>query len=579
AWEFLNWLYDPLVRWDDDWGVTGGLAESWEWADNGTQLTLYLVHNATWHDGTPFTSADVNWTLFTWTWLGWWVGQTSHIDHRNIKCPDNYTVVFNFVKCGYESIWMWAPAPTYAYYRDSYDGTPVKVNKEYFLTGLTYVPILPKHLWDPITWHDPVYGLNGSYYTQFDPPYDNFWGFGNWDAISWNIISPAFDTPEVGTGPFKLIDYEPGEYAILAANDNYQWGRPIIDNMTILFYSSMETMTQALRAGEIDFCESSATFVESGSFGPEVTINENSFLGWEALLINQDWAHANASGKFALREQSVKDAINQAVDKNKIAEVAYLGHARAADSVIHSELKWYNDNLDLRTTGADAAMATLEADGWEKNADGVYEKVLNGSVKTLTFTLKFVSGSPIDLSMAQLIKADLEAVGFDITLQAEDVSTFTDDFAAYDYDLMLTFYTQIADPNSMCQYMTTDSWLNPTHLSISRVDEIYGEQQLAADYTSRKALIDEFQQLVYDEGSVCVLVEYNDIELYRNDAWTFTHTDWLSGILSIWNWKSWLEAQPAIAGPATPISLEIAAVGIGVFVVIVAIVLWRSKRG
>ncbi len=573
AWEIFNWMYDPLIRWDDDWGVTGGLCESWDWAENGTQLTLHLVHNATWHDGTPFTSIDVNWTLFTWTWLGWWVGQTPRIDHRNIRCPDNYTVVLNFVDSGYESIWAWAPAPYYAYYRDSYNGTPVAINKECFLTGLTYVPILPAHLWDPITWHDPVYGLNGSFFAYYNY---TFWSYGNWDAISWNLISPTFDTPRIGTGFFKLTTYAPGEYAYFEANDNYQWGRPIVDNVTVLFYTSVETMTQALRAGEIDFCTTSAVLYETGTFGPEVTVNENSFLGWEGLLINQDWLYANSTDTFALREQSVKDAINQAANKTKIANIAYLGHANAADSVINSDLKWYNDELVTRTPGVAAARATLEADGWVESG-GVYEKMLNGSTKTLSFTLKYVSGDPIDMSTAQLIEADLEAAGFDITLQPEDVTTFSDDLGAYNFDLCLTFWTEIADPNSMCQYMTSGSWINPTMLSIPRVDEIYKEQQLVSD-SERGALIDEMQQLVYDEASVDVLVEFNDIELYRNDAWEFTHKDWKNGILSMWNWMPWLEATPVTAGGGFPIPTELILVGAAVAVVVIGLVIWRIRK-
>jgi peptide/nickel transport system substrate-binding protein len=582
GWEFINWIYDPLIRWDDDWGVKGGLAESWEWADNGTQLTLHLVRNATWHDGTPFTSADVNFTLFTWTWLGWWVAQTIRIDHYNIKCPDDYTVVLNFVENGYASIWAWAPAPTYAYWNERYDPTPVEVNQECFLTGLTYVPILPEHLWRPITWDDPVYGLNGSFYLDFDPPYNTFWGFGNWDAISWNIIVPTFDTPEVGTGMFELTEYATGEYAFFEAHDDYHWGRPNIDNITVLFYDQVEPMTNALVAGEIDFCETDAPFVSIAEGTEGVTLNDRSFLGWEALLISQDWLYCNATDKFSLREPAVKKAINQAVNKSKIAEIAYLGYADSAHSVVHSDLtKWFNDDLTLFDYGIAEAKTTLEADGWTLNGDGVYEKELNGSTKALEYTLKYVSGAPVDLSMAQLIEADLEAAGFDITLQALDTTTFLTDTAAgsRNFDLAISFWSQIGDPNSICQYMTSTSWINPTGLSIPRVDEIYRLQQVADTDTARAALVDEMQQLVYDEASICILVEFDDLELYRSDRWEFTHTDWTSGIFSMWNWESWLEADVLVITPVVfPIEMIAIVVG-GVVLVIVILIVIMKKRG
>ncbi|MFX1602580.1 MAG: ABC transporter substrate-binding protein [Promethearchaeota archaeon] len=591
AWEFLNWMYDPVIRWDDDWGIKGGLAESWEWADNGTQLTLHLVHNATWHDGVPFTSKDVNWTLFTWTWLGWWVAQTPRIDHRNIRCPDDYTVVLNFVENGYEDIAAYQAAPPYWYWRGGYDNTSVEVNKEAFLTGLTYVPILPAHLWDPLMWRHPVWGApigpqwtpgGGTGYGVTDENgtwvYYGYWAYYNWDGISWATVIPPYEREDIGTGPFILKEYEIGEYAIFEGNDDYHWGAPAIDNLTVLFYTSVETMTQAVNAGEIDFCETTANFIETGTFGPEVTINEVSSLGWEALLINQDYTWANDTDVFALREPSVKVAINQAVNKSKIVDVAYLGHARVADSVIHSELKWHDPTVVKRDVGITEAKATLEADGWVLNAEDVYEKNLNGSAKTLTFTLKYMTGNPIELSKAQLIEADLEAAGFDITLQALDVTTYTADLFAYEFDLCLAYWSQIGDPNSMAQYMTSTSWINPTGLNVPRVDEIYKEQQLATD-TAREDLIDEMQQLIYDEASICVLAEISDIEIYRNDRWEFPKADWLSGILSMWNWESWLGATP-IPPVGFPIPMELLVIaGAGVLVVVVVLVYTRSRRG
>ena len=186
SWEFINWIFDPLVRWDDNWGIQPCLAESWEWAANGSQLVMHMDPDATWHDGTPFTAHDANWTLFTWTWLGFWVGQTPRIDHRNIKVPDDHTLVLNFVDSGYENIFYWDPAGSYGDpawslgLYDRYNGTPVAINQEAFLTGLTYVPILAKHLWNPVTWQDPTYGV-GTWY----------WDVASWQDAFWFVVTAS----------------------------------------------------------------------------------------------------------------------------------------------------------------------------------------------------------------------------------------------------------------------------------------------------------------------------------------------------------------------------------------------------
>lgn len=591
SWSMINWIFDPLVRWDDNWGIQPGLAESWEWATNGSQLVMHIDQDAAWHDGTPFTAHDANWTLFTWTWLGFWVGQTPRIDHRNIRVPDDYTIVLNFVDSGYENITEWALG---GLPNNAYNGTPVQVNKEAFLTGLTYVPILAKHLWDPVTWWDPIYGI-GTWY----------WDTALWkDAIWWGMLDPAWPTPLNGTGAFMLDEYVVGEYMRFDANPNYHLGAPNVDGILVTFYDTVEVMTEAVKAGEIDFCETAPAFIELGTIPDTVTINENPWMGWEGLLVNQYYNYTNAQGEYAARpvkhnallQPEVKKAMNQAIDKAQIAEVAYLGHANAADSLIHTELKWYNDALITFTQGTAAARATLEAAGWVVNLDGVYEKDVDGTVETLSFEIKYVTGVPTDFTIVSLVGAYLEAAGFEITAIPLEETTFTVDTATetWNFDIALTAYSQIADPNSMMQYMTSDSWINPNGVNITRVDEIYKEQQLTTSDTTRAALCDEFQQIMYNDSSIIILVEFNDIELYRNDVWEFTHTDWESGIFSMWNIDSWLEVDvPTVPTttttpvttttepppPPPPIPMELLlAVGLGIVVLIVVVVFVTRKR-
>ena len=53
----------PLYRADQDIEPFPNLAKSWEWSDDGMQLTMHLLEGAKWSDGQPFTADDV---IFTW---------------------------------------------------------------------------------------------------------------------------------------------------------------------------------------------------------------------------------------------------------------------------------------------------------------------------------------------------------------------------------------------------------------------------------------------------------------------------------------------------------------------------------
>jgi peptide/nickel transport system substrate-binding protein len=435
-----------------------------------------------------------------------------------------------------------------------------------------------------------------------------------WDAIVWGMYFELdWPTPMIGTGPFMLDKYVVGEYIRLDANPNYHLGAPNVDGILFTFYDTVEIMTEAVKSGAIDFCETEPAFIELGTIPDTVTINENPSYYWEGLFVNQftNYTYANGTGgglgegrydytvnprKVALRQPEVKKAMNQAIDKAQIAAVAYLGHANGADSLIYSKSKWFNDALITYPKGDDAARATLEAAGWVENLAGVYEKDVEGTVESLSFEIKYVTGNPTLFTIVSLVGAYLEAAGFDITTSPLEETTFTDHISTdtWNFDLALAFYSQIADPNSMMQYMTSDSWINPNAVNITRIDEIYKEQQLTTSDVTRAALCDEWQQIMYNDSSVIVLVEFTDIELYRNDVWTFTRTDWPNGILSMWNGMSWLEVDvpatptttttpatgtttPTPPPPPLPMDLLLV-VGAGIVVLVIVVVLVVRKR-
>ncbi len=92
----------PLYRADQDIEPFPNLAKSWEWSDDGMQLTMHLIEGAKWSDGMPFTSDDVMFTwdgyvvdpnvnaprkLDAWTWNG---------EAASLEALDDYTIRFTF---------------------------------------------------------------------------------------------------------------------------------------------------------------------------------------------------------------------------------------------------------------------------------------------------------------------------------------------------------------------------------------------------------------------------------------------------------------------------------------------------
>ncbi|MCA1855227.1 ABC transporter substrate-binding protein [Massilia oculi] len=181
-------LYDAGLR-----KISGDLAESWTYAEDGKRLVIRLRKGVKWHDGKPFTAADVKFTL----------GLVKHPDMasvfasrlsdvRAITTPDAHTVVLELAK-------MDASLPD----------------------AFTSIMIVPEHLLGKI----PARELRNS----------------TW----WK--SP------VGTGPFKWARYSPDQYVELVANQDFYRGKPQLAKLVNRYFKDGSTATIALQAGEIQF--------------------------------------------------------------------------------------------------------------------------------------------------------------------------------------------------------------------------------------------------------------------------------------------------------------------------------------
>lgn len=187
--------FSKLMLYNTDFSqIQGELAESWQINEDATQYTITLRDGVLWHDGEPFTSADVKFTIE----LAADPDSASYIGAKftgvsSIDTPDELTAVINLA----------APNST-------------------LLDAFTFLVMLPQHALQDMTPSDLV---------QSD-----------W----WR-------TEPIGTGPFKWSNYAPGEYVELVAFDDYWRGRPQLDSIVNRYFPEAGSAVIALRAGEIAF--------------------------------------------------------------------------------------------------------------------------------------------------------------------------------------------------------------------------------------------------------------------------------------------------------------------------------------
>lgn len=183
-------VYDPARQVESPDHLVGELAESWAWSDGGKKLTFKLRRGVKWHDGKPFTAADVKHTFDV----------VRGVSEKRLKLNPRklwYEHVQEIVANGdYEvSFVLKRPQPSLL---------------SMLATG--YSPIYPAHI-------DPV----------------------------------ELRTRSVGTGPFRLKEALPDQYLLMEKNPEYfVKGRPYLDAIKYVVIKSRPARTAAQIAGDID---------------------------------------------------------------------------------------------------------------------------------------------------------------------------------------------------------------------------------------------------------------------------------------------------------------------------------------
>jgi ABC-type dipeptide transport system, periplasmic component len=193
AWPINQNLFNRLIKLGPKDNVVPDLAYEWEFSDDGLTLTFKLHENVKWHDGEPFTSADVKWTYDT-MFEEDWRASTTLASIESIEIPDDYTVVMHL----------------------SYADASIISKLSWYGTF-----IMPKHLYE---------GTD-----QATNPYNQ--------------------TP-VGTGPFKFVSWDKGVSVTLERNDDF-FGEEKAHIKTLIFsiIPDQNTAYQALLNGEIDYMD------------------------------------------------------------------------------------------------------------------------------------------------------------------------------------------------------------------------------------------------------------------------------------------------------------------------------------
>lgn len=469
-------FYEPLAGWDSDGNLVPFLAAeipsraNGGVAADGKSVTWKLKRGVKWHDGKDFTADDV---VFTAAYAGDPAAAMTTVGtYRDVKVVkvDSHTVRVEFPK----------PTPFWA--------EPLVGS-----VGL----ILPKHVFEP------------------------FMGAKSRE-------NPANLKP-VGTGPYKILDFKPGDMIRAEANKDYHVAnQPFFDSLEVKGGGDATSAARAvLQTAEYDVgwnlavedeilkrLETSGKGKMSFYAGSDIEfIQLNPTDPWNEV----DGERASLKSKHPiLTEKAVRDAINLLIDRKGIADNIYGRGAITTSNFLNNPPRFRSPNTKYEFN-PEKANAILEAAGWKKGPDGIRAK----DGKKLKFVYQTSVSGPRQKCQA-IIKDACSKAGIDLELKSVVAAVFFgSDFAnpdTYqkfwsDIQMFTTTMTQPDPQTFMEQYCSWEAsqksnkwasrnlvrWVNKEY------DEAHKQAQVELDPVKRAALFIKMNDLVVADGYVIPL--------------------------------------------------------------------------
>lgn len=304
-------VVEPLAEasFEDKDGLAPRLAVSWEGAEDGLSATFKLRQGVKWHDGKPFTSADVAFSaLELWKPLQN-LGRIVFKDLVEVETPDDHTAIFRFAR-----------------------PTPFQLIRN-ALPALTSV--VPRHVYE------------GS-----------------------DIAANPANTAPIGTGPYKFAEHKAGQFYRLERNAEYwEAGEPYLDEIVYRVLPDRAAAAGALEAEEIQLAAFSAVPLADLARISKVPGIEVISHGYEALTY-QLVVEINHRRK-ELADLKVRQAIAHAIDKDFVVNTIFLGYATASTGPVpRNDTQFYTPDVASYPFDIAKANALLDEAGYNRGAGG-----------------------------------------------------------------------------------------------------------------------------------------------------------------------------------------------------------------
>ncbi len=481
------------------------IAKSWEFSEDGTQISMKLQEGFQWADGTPLTAHDM---AFTYELIRDPLVASPRLTYTEYMTEDSPVVVGD-----YELLWKFTRA---------YD--------QITMTAHTGLPPVPKHK------------LEG--------------------ADRATLRGNALVREPLASGPFKIEQWLPNEKIVLVPNDNYQGPdefKPSLNRVIFKILPEYATRLVELENGSTDVAE--AILVADADRirkdHPDITMHRRGWRSMDYVTWNQ-LEHADYKAKKAnvaegeqvdwndvkrhpiFGDRAVRRALAKAVSVDKLmadlltSETGEVYAKRSVSTITPALCNTHNNDIEPMPFDVDTAKAELAAAGWvDTDGDGIRDK---GGVD-LSWKLMTNAGNARRAKGAIIMQAQFKDIGAKVEIETVESNTFFERLRKKDYESALSGWSAglFVDMSTMwksgdAQEFNFPSYANP------QVDELIDAALAEPDPAKNALMWKEIQGIIYEDQPYLFLYWMDEI-VGVHGRFDNAKVDVLSPFHELWTWS------------------------------------------
>ena len=483
----LGYLFEGLTEtsWLTD-EVEPALAESWERSEDGLTWTFRLRRDVEWHDGERFTAHDVDFTF------------NRIIYNHEIPASSRPSFHFRFLD---DESGEWEEAPMTVTAVDDFTVECVlPVPFAPFLRSMG-TAIYPKHILEK-------HVDDGTF------------------VETWEIDTDPAEV--IGTGPFTIESYEPGERVVMRRSPNY-WLKdaknnrlPYLDEVVQIIVPDLEAELAKFLAGESDahgvLGEELAELEPLQEDGNFTIYKRGPAFGTTFLGFNMNPGKSAETGEPYLAPDELRwfqntkfrQAVAHGIDKKAIIDDVQHGQGYPQwSSISPAAGDFHNPSVRLYEYDLQKANEILDGIGWkDTDGDGVRE---DGDGTAIEFSMVTNSGNSVRERVGEIVEKGMKEIGIGVSYELVGFGVLVSQLtASYDWEAMIIGFTGGTEPHGGINFWHSGENLHLWHPNQpepatdweAEIDRLYIEGSQELDRSKRVEIYHRAQEIAAENVPV-----------------------------------------------------------------------------